>query len=128
LRDAAEARKAHVRATELDPNFIDAKLTQGVYDYVVGSLPLRWKMLAFVGGFHGNKERGILTLKEVGDHGRMNRVDAMVLLAALYLRGKQPEEAVPALTALTENFPRNPLLRVELDKAVAATNNVVAQR
>jgi len=35
-------------------------------------------------GFRGDKNRGMRTLKEVADHGRMNRVDAMVLLAALY--------------------------------------------
>jgi tetratricopeptide (TPR) repeat protein len=128
LRDATAARKAHHRATELDPSFIDAKLTQGVNDYVIGSLPLRWKMLGFLGGFRGDKERGIRTLKEVGEQGQLNRVDAMVLLSALYLREKRPEEAIQVLTDLTENFPRNPLLRVELDKAVAARRTVVAAR
>jgi tetratricopeptide (TPR) repeat protein len=122
LRDATAARKAHHRVTELDPEFIDAKLTQGVNDYVIGSLPLRWKMLGFLGGFHGDKERGIRTLKEVGEQGRMNRVDAMVLLSALYLREKRPEEAIPVLTDLTQNFPRNSLLKIELDKAVAAAH------
>jgi tetratricopeptide (TPR) repeat protein len=128
LRDATAARKAHHRVTELDPNFIDAKLTQGVNDYVIGSLPFRWKMLGFLGGFHGDKERGIRTLKEVAEQGQMNRVDAMVLLSALYLREKRPEEAIPVLTDLTENFPRNPLLRVELDKAIAARHTAVASR
>jgi tetratricopeptide (TPR) repeat protein len=128
LRDATAARKAHHRATELDPSLIDAKLTQGVNDYVIGSLPLRWKMLGFLGGFRGDKERGIRTLKEVGEQGQLNRVDAMVLLSALYLREKRPEEAIPVLTDLTENFPRNPLLRVELDKAIAARHTVAAAR
>ena len=120
LRDATAARKAHARVTQLDPDFIDAKLTQGVNDYIVGSLPFQWKMFGFLAGFHGDKQRGIRTLKEVGEHGRMNRVDAMVLLAALYLREHRPEEAVPVLTELTEEFPMNPLLRIELEKAVAA--------
>lgn len=128
LRDATAARKAHRRATDLDPNFIDAKLTQGVNDYVIGSLPLRWKLLGFLGGFRGDKERGIRTLKEVGEQGQMNRVDAMVLLSALYLREKRPEEAIPVLTELTQNFPRNPLLRVELDKALAASHKEVSAR
>jgi tetratricopeptide (TPR) repeat protein len=128
LRDATAARKAHHRVTELDPNFIDAKLTQGVNDYVIGSLPLRWKMLGFLGGFRGDKERGMRTLKEVGQQGQMNRVDAMVLLSALYLREKRPQEAIPVLTDLTQNFPRNPLLRAELEKAFAARGTVVAAR
>jgi tetratricopeptide (TPR) repeat protein len=120
LRDATAARKAHARVTALDPEFIDAKLTQGVNDYIVGSLPLHWKLFGFLAGFRGDKQRGIRTLVEVGAQGRLNRVDAMVLLAALYLREHRPAEAVPVLTELTQEFPKNPLLKVELEKAVAA--------
>ena len=120
LKDATAARKAHARLTELDPSFIDAELTQGVNDYIVGSLPFQWKMLGFLAGFHGDKQRGMRTLKKVGEEGRMNRVDAMVLLAALYLREKRPGDAIPVLTELTQEFPKNPLLKVELEKAVAA--------
>jgi tetratricopeptide (TPR) repeat protein len=120
LRDVSEARKLHRRVTELDPDFIDAELTQGVNDYVVGSLPLRWKMLGFLGGFHGDKQRGIRTLCEVGERGRINRVDAMVLLAAVYLREKKPEMAIPVLKELTAEFPKNSLVKVELSKAVEA--------
>jgi tetratricopeptide (TPR) repeat protein len=119
LRDTTAARKAHARVTELDPEFIDAKLTQGVNDYIVGSLPLHYKMLGFVAGFHGDKQRGMRTLKEVSEQGRMNRADAMVLLAALYLREHRPQDAVPILTVLTDTFPRNAVLKVELDKAIA---------
>lgn len=120
LRDVSEARKLHRRVTELDPSFIDAKLTQGVNDYIVGSLPLRWKMLGFLGGFHGDKQRGIRTLREVAENGRINRVDAMALLAAVYLREKKPEQAIPVLTELTEAFPKNSLVKSELAKAVDA--------
>lgn len=121
LRDVSEARKLHRRVTELDPDFIDAKLTQGINDYIVGSLPLHWKMFGFLGGFHGDKQRGIRTLDEVAGGGRINRVDAMVLLAAVYLREKSPDKAIPVLTELTEEFPKNPLLKVELSKAVEAS-------
>jgi hypothetical protein len=120
LHDATAARKLHRRVTELDPEFIDAKLTQGVNDYIVGSLPLHWKMFGFMAGFRGDKQRGMRTLKEVSEQGRMNRVDAMVLLAALYLHEKRPGDAVPVLTELTQTFPKNPLLKIELDKAEAA--------
>jgi len=118
LHDVSEARKLHRRVTELDPDFIDAKLTQGINDYIVGSLPLHWRMFGFLGGFHGDKQRGIRTLSEVAEGGRINRADAMVLLAAVYLREKSPEKAIPVLTELTEEFPKNPLLKVELSKAV----------
>jgi tetratricopeptide (TPR) repeat protein len=121
LKDVSEARKLHKRVTELDADFEDAKLTQGVNDYIVGSLPLHWKLFGFLGGFHGDKQRGMRTLKEVGERGQINRVDAMILLAAIYLREKRPQEAVPVLTELMQTFPKNSLLKVELDKATEAT-------
>jgi hypothetical protein len=59
-------------------------------------------------------------LCEVAESGRINRVDAMVLLAAVCLREKKPEKAIPVLTELTEEFPRNSLVKIELTKAVEA--------
>ena len=40
----------------------DAQLIEGVHDYIVGSLPWAWRMLGFLVGFHGDKERGIRTV------------------------------------------------------------------
>src|SRR5271166_5113640 len=36
---ALGAKDDHMRVLQLDPNYIDAKLVVGVYDYVVGALP-----------------------------------------------------------------------------------------
>jgi tetratricopeptide (TPR) repeat protein len=113
LRDATEARKLHNRVVELDPNFIDAKLVQGVHDYVVGSLPWHWKMLGFIAGFRGDREQGIKTLHLVGQKGKLNQYDAQVLLAAIYRRERRPKDALPLLKPLIERFPRNYLLRLE---------------
>jgi predicted Zn-dependent protease len=114
LRDATQARKAHNRATEIDPNFTDARLVQGVYDYVVGSLPFHWKLLGFLAGYRGDRERGIATLKLVAEKGRVNRADAAVLLCAIYRRERRAQDAVPLLDNLIQRFPRSYLLRLEL--------------
>ena len=114
LHDATSARKAHHRATEAEPDFIDAFLVQGLYDYIVGSLPLHWKALGFLAGFRGNRERGIETLRKVAVQGRINRVDAAVLLCAIYRRERRAQDAVPYLDDLIRRFPRNFLFRLEL--------------
>jgi len=114
LRDATAARKAHIRVTELDPNFNDARLVQGVYDYVLGSLSPAWRMLGFFAGFRGDRERGIETLQQVAKLGRANRVDAEILLCAVYRRERRAKEAVPLLSDLIRRFPENFLLRLEL--------------
>ena len=113
LHDATNARKLHNRVSELDPSNVDARLVQGLHDYVVGSLPLAYRMMGFLIGFHGDRERGIRAIEDVAAHGSLNRVDAQVFLAALYRRERQPAKALPVVEDLIRQFPRNYLLRFE---------------
>jgi len=113
LHDATNARKAHNRVSELNPSNVDARLVQGLHDYVIGSLPFFYRMTGFLIGYHGDKARGIRTIEEVAAHGSLNRVDAQIFLAALYRRERQPAKALPLLDNLIRQFPRNYLLRFE---------------
>jgi tetratricopeptide (TPR) repeat protein len=119
LRDATAAKKAHSRVTELDPAFVDARMLQGAYAYLVGSLPLQWRMLGFLAGFHGTKEEGLRTVELVAKEGKSDRLDAEFLLCAMYRREKKPQLAVPLLDDLSRRFPRNYLLRMELAQMYA---------
>ena len=65
LKDANAARRWHNRISELDPNNMDARLVQGLHDYIVGSLPWGYRMLGFMIGFSGDKPKGIHTVEEV---------------------------------------------------------------
>jgi tetratricopeptide (TPR) repeat protein len=134
LRDATTARKLHNRVSELDPSNYDARLVQGAHDYIVGSLPALYKMVGFLVGFHGDKDKGIRTLQEVAQKGSYNAVDAKVFLCAIYRReGKWPA-AGPILEELIRRFPRNYLFRFEQtqmyssigdkDKAIASMEKV----
>jgi tetratricopeptide (TPR) repeat protein len=120
LRDSTAARKAHNRVTQLDPSNVDARMVQGLYDYLVGSLPPFYRMLGMLIGFHGDKDRGIRTIQDVAAHGRLNRVDAQIFLAALYRREHQPAKALAVLQELIQKFPRNYLLRFERATMYAA--------
>jgi tetratricopeptide (TPR) repeat protein len=113
LRDATSARKAHNRVVELAPKFIDARLIQGLHDYIVGSLPFHVKVLGFIAGFRGDRELGIKTLELVAEKGTMNRNDAQVLLAVIFRREKKSEQALPLLNGLIARYPRNYLFRLE---------------
>jgi tetratricopeptide (TPR) repeat protein len=113
LRDATAGRKLHNKVSQLDPDNIDARMMQGMHDYVVGSLPFFYKMLGFLAGFRGNREEGIQTLELVAEQGNNNRVDAQVILAVLYRREKRHKDAIPLLDNLIRRFPRNYLLWFE---------------
>jgi tetratricopeptide (TPR) repeat protein len=93
---------------------VDARLVQGLHDYIVGSLPFGFKMLGFVIGIRGDKEKGVRTVQEVAKNGKLNRVDAEILLCALYRRENQSKLAVPLVQDLIRRYPRNYLLRMEL--------------
>jgi len=114
LRDATQARKLHNKVTELDPSFTDARLVQGVHEYVVGSLPWHWRTLGFLIGFRGNKQTGIRILQEVAEKGDVNKLDAKILLCVIYRRERKPELAIPLVRELIVAYPRNYLLYFEL--------------
>jgi tetratricopeptide (TPR) repeat protein len=114
LKDATAARKLHNRISELEPKNVDARLVQGLHDYIVGSLPLGYRMLGFLIGIHGDKDKGIHTVQDVAKNGNLNRVDAEIFLCALYRRENQSKLAVPLVQDLIRRYPRNYLLRMEL--------------
>src|SRR5215813_13052946 len=114
LRDATAARKLHNRVSELDPANVDARLVQGLHDYIVGSLPWGWRMFGFLVGIKGDKAKGMRTVQEVAASGRLNRMDARILLCALYRRENLTKQAVPIVQELIGRYPRNFLLRLEL--------------
>jgi tetratricopeptide (TPR) repeat protein len=116
LKDATAARRLHNRVSELQPANVDARLVQGLHDYLVGCLPWGWRMLGSLVGVHGDKEKGIRTVQEVAQKGDDNRLDAQIFLCALYRRENQPARAVPLVEDLIRRFPRNYLLRLELSQ------------
>jgi len=114
LKDATAARRLHNRVSELQPGNVDARLVQGLHDYIVGSLPLTFRMLGFLVGIRGDKEKGLRTVEDVMLRGADNRIDSQVMLCALYRRENQPRKAIPLVQDLIQHYPRNYLLRLEL--------------
>jgi tetratricopeptide (TPR) repeat protein len=119
LRDVTAGRKLHNRVSQLHPERIDARMMQGVHDYIVGSLPLGYRMLGFLAGFRGDREAGIATLKQVAREGVDARVDAEILLGVVHRRERRPREAIPILEGLLARFPRNFLVLFELSQMYA---------
>jgi tetratricopeptide (TPR) repeat protein len=123
LYDASQARRNDNQVTELEPDNYDAKLLQGGYDYIVGNLTWTLRALGFIAGFHGDKQRGLRTIEEVAVKGKENRVDAEIVLCALYRREGQATRAIPLVAQLIQRYPRNYLLRFELAQMYASTGS-----
>jgi len=125
LKDATAARRLHNRITQLEPSNVDARLVEGLHDYIIGSLPWTWRTLGFLIGIHGDKELGIRIVQDVAAHGKDNRIDADIFLGALYRRENETRKAVPIVQDLIRRFPRNYLLRLELSQMYSMAGDSV---
>ena len=118
LRDGSEAVDRHRDVIKLDPNFHDAEITMGLYDYVLGSLPLPIKVLAGITGARGSKKRGLATIERVAKEGNWARDDARTLLIVLYTRERRFADALSLARELAAKYPRNYLFRLEAADAL----------
>lgn len=118
LKDGSDAVDRHREVIKLDPNYHDAEITIGLYDFTVGSLPLPIKLIAGVAGFRGSKKRGLATLERVAKEGRWVRDEARTLLIVLYTREKRYAEAAAIARELVAKYPPNYLYRLEAADAL----------
>lgn len=113
IRSALAARRDHERVLEIDPSYLDAKMTVGIHNYIIGSL--NWPTRAAVAliGVTGNRQKGLDYLREVSrSHGTSSNDAAMAL--SLFLRREQRyDEALQLVGRLSREYPRNFLLAVE---------------
>ena len=124
LRDGNDAVNHHRQVLKLDPNYIDAQITIGLYEYVVGSLPLPVKILAGATGYRGSKKRGLAMLEQVAKEGRWAQDDAKSVLILLYRREKRYEDVLKLTRELSAKYPRNYLLRLETADALVSLAGV----
>jgi tetratricopeptide (TPR) repeat protein len=124
LRNGNDAVSHHRDVLKIDPAYIDAQITIGLYEYVVGSLPLPIKILAGATGYRGSKKRGLAMLEQVAKEGRWARDDAKSVLILLYTREKRYADVLPLTRELSAKYPRNYLLRLETADALVALAGV----
>jgi len=124
LRDGNDAVDHHREVLKLDPKYVDAQITIGLYEYVVGSLPLPVKILAGATGFRGSKKRGLALLEQVAKEGRWSQDDAKTVLVLLYTREKRFADVVKLTRELSAKYPRNYLLKLETADALVSLAGV----
>jgi tetratricopeptide (TPR) repeat protein len=113
FRAASRAYDEHEKVLRLDPGRRDAQLIVGTYRYIVSTLSLPMRFMAYVAGFGGGRERGIHMLEEAADAGGENGTDAMFALVLVYNREKRYDDALRVLQELRRLYPRNRLVLLE---------------
>lgn len=110
---ARHAYDEHEHAMQLDPSRRDAALVVGTYRYVVStlSLPMRW--MAYVAGFGGGRDRGIQMLEQAASQPSDAQIDAMFALILVYNRERRYDDALRVMQSLRRHCPRNRLVVLE---------------
>jgi len=124
----ALAKKSHIWAKkllDLKPPMVDAYMTFGTAEYIVGSIPFFLRWLVHMDSVEGNKKKGIDELELVAKQGKYYGPFARMLLSVIALREKRPWDAEALLSGLSKDYPENPLIREELARARKLANPVI---
>ncbi|MGA7833012.1 MAG: hypothetical protein WCA21_18815 [Terracidiphilus sp.] len=113
FRLATKAKEDELRALQLDPEYVDAKLVAGVYEYVVGALPWPFKLMIGFAGITGSKSQGLAMLNDAGNRGVITSVEARTVIALFLRREGRYQEAIEVVRTLKHQFPRDFLFCLE---------------
>ena len=129
FKGARRSFDAHERVMELDPSRRDAGLIVGTYRYLISALSLPMRVMAYVAGFGGGREKGIELLGSAAASATEARTDAMFALILVFNREKRYDEALRVLADLRRLYPRNRLIVLEQGAtALRAGNASLADR
>jgi tetratricopeptide (TPR) repeat protein len=113
FRLATKAREDNARVLQLDPDYVDAKLVVGVYEYVVGALPLPFKFLIGFAGITGSKSRGLEMLRDASNRGVTTSVEARTVIALFLRREARYQDAIQVVRNLKSQYPHDYLFALE---------------
>jgi tetratricopeptide (TPR) repeat protein len=113
FRLANKARDDEDRVLQLDPNYVDAKLVAGIYQYVVGALPWPFKILIGFAGVTSSKSTGLAMLRDAGNRGVITSMEARTAMALFLRRESKYQEAIKVVQSLESQYPHDFLFCLE---------------
>lgn len=114
MRAARTAYDAHERVLAANPARKDAGLVVGTYRYLVGSMSLPLRLMAYLVGFGGDKDLGLRMIEEAAAYpSSLAQPEARFALLLLYNREHRYDDALALLVRLRALYPQNRLLWLE---------------
>lgn len=107
------AKEYHERLLRIDPGYADACLLPGIFEYTLATLPRSLRILGFVVGIKGSKEKGLNLVERAVADGERTRWVARLSLSVMHQREKRYLSSLSVLRELETAFPRNPFLPME---------------
>jgi tetratricopeptide (TPR) repeat protein len=113
LRMAVDAKNDHQRVLDLDPQYADAKMVVGVYQFVIGSLGFGFKMVVGVAGISGSKSKGLELLQSSAAYGVITSNESKTCIALFLRRERRYKEAIEIVRGQAQAYPRDFLFALE---------------
>ncbi len=110
---ALQAHSDEAKVLQIDPDYVDAKLVVGTYQYVIGALPWGFKFLFGFAGISGSKTRGMEMLRDAYSRGPMISVESGTVIALFLRREGHYKDAIVVVRALKAKYPRDFLFHLE---------------
>lgn len=111
LRGASEIKDGNKHLTfvvEKKPDYYDAYLGLGIFNYMTSLIPRKLQWLTNVLGFSGDRETGYTQLKTASDKGVYTSNEAKFYLTLLSWREEKFTEAESYATGLKNSYPNSP--------------------
>jgi tetratricopeptide (TPR) repeat protein len=122
FRQGRQAYQYHLGIVMEQPDYYDAYVTLGLYEYVVANLPWYVKWIAQIAGYKGTQERSFKYLHSAAAKSQFVSVNARNLLVVLCLREKLYDEALQNAQFLHSQYPRNFLLHLNVAQILTEMN------
>jgi tetratricopeptide (TPR) repeat protein len=113
LRMAFGAKNDCEDALKADPNYVDAKLVTGDYQYVMGALPMTFKLIFGMAGLSGSKSKGMEMLSDDAARGVVTSVEANTSRMLFLRREARYSEAEQIAHTLSAEYPHDFLFPLE---------------
>lgn len=103
---------------EMETDNPDALIGQGMFNYMIGSVPgaLRW--IGSLAGLDGDKEKGLELLEKAAESDATVSNDARMILTYLYLEEEKFEKALNAIEPLSKQYPDNEIFQYYYAKSL----------
>lgn len=120
IKDGLLAIRLLKRALRQNPNFADASLGIGLYDYWRTVFTKRHWFLPF---FKDRRQTGLLEIRQAEAKGEFTPVLAKIALAFIYVEENKEAEALKILRALLKKYPKNVVLKNLYNKTLSRQKN-----
>ena len=113
MRLARRAFAENEYALQLDPRRKDAGLAPGLYRYLISTLPLPVRLMAYIVGFAGDGEKAIKLVEDAAAYPSDVQADARIALILIYNRERRYDDALQITRILERSYPENRLFILE---------------